>query len=130
MKCPMCDGTGNTVITHGGECDCSYCGGSGEVSNKGLYTVEVSFDMVVWAEDEQDAMSVANDHARDELDSARYFVSANPEMNVDWEDGIPYGDEPDGFEGLTVREIIKKKMEIALAFETKNYVDPNQLELF
>lgn len=130
MKCPMCDGTGNTVITHGGECDCSYCNGDGEIEDKGLYEVEVSFNMIVWANNPLDAQNVARENVQDELYQASYLVYDDPYFSSDWTNSIPYGDAPCGYEDFTVHQITKRKMELAMALEAKTYVDPNQLSLF
>lgn len=34
MICPICNGTGEQHITHGGMCDCWRCGGKGEIKSQ------------------------------------------------------------------------------------------------
>jgi hypothetical protein len=127
----MCNGTGTTWMGVECEVECSYCCGTGEISNKELFTVEVRFDVVVWAKDEHDAHDVAVECARDALDTADFSVIRGTDCaSIEWEDGIPYGDEPDEYAGMTVKEIKEKLREIQEAWEIKHYVDPNQLELF
>lgn len=75
-----------------------------------LFEVEVTTVVYVWAEDRHDAEHLAERHIYDEVlhDSNAREIRPESGIDSDWADSCPYGDAPDGFDNLTVEEIVDK----------------------
>jgi hypothetical protein len=75
-----------------------------------LWEVEIVATAVVWAKDQREAERIATPEVDDcSPDATASEISpAKPVIPGEWSDCEPFGDAPDGFEGLTVEQIRDK----------------------
>ena len=87
-----------------------------------LFEVEVTTVVYVWAENDHRAERLAVSHIDDESfhETNASEVTGNSYVHSSWDDGIPYGKGPEGFDNLTVDEIRDKWKEQA---ENEPFVD-------
>lgn len=96
---------------------------------KKLYEVEVELTIYVMAESESEAVDIAQEHAKEEIDNLPKFnfTAARPECcPTSWEDGYPYG----SYENNTVGEILELEKEVAKKQAEREEWEKRQLKLF
>lgn len=76
-----------------------------------LYEVEIQAIAYVWATSQREAEQIAQDEIDEVMEGADYNAvehGAKSPIWSDWRGSEPFGDAPEGFDGLTVSEIHEK----------------------
>jgi hypothetical protein len=110
-----------------------YCGififEQGEENMKNLYEVETELIIYVMAENESEAVIVAQRNIRDETDNLleHQFSACRPtHYRVNWENGTPYGSDTN----QTVKEIMEAEKEAAKKQAEREFWEKKQLKMF
>lgn len=96
---------------------------------KKLYEVETELVLYVMAENESDAVEVAQRNIRDETDnlSEHQFSACRPtHYCANWENEYPYGSDTD----QTVKEIMEAEKEAAKKQAEREFWEKKQLKMF
>lgn len=96
---------------------------------KQLYEVETELVLYVMAENEPEAIVVAQRNIREEADnlSEHQFSAYRPtHYYANWENECPYGSDTD----QTVKEIMEAEKEVAKKQAEREYWEKKQLKMF